>query len=86
VLDSLAKVTEWTGGGLHAQGNPAENIPSECVMVLQMQGTEYVQALPQPVGDFSCDPGYLATVPPDTPAVASAKLDADRVSTAYTGG
>ena len=86
VLDNLAKVTEWTGGGLHADGNPAKNIPSDCVMVLRMQGTEYVQVLPQPVGDFSCDPKYIATVPPETPAVADAKLDADRVSTAYTGG
>jgi ABC-type branched-subunit amino acid transport system substrate-binding protein len=86
VLDNLAKVTTWTGGGLHAEANPGQNLPPDCVMVLQMQGTTYVQALPQPVGDFECDPKFVATVPPETPSVAAAKLDADRVSTAYTTG
>ena len=86
VLDNLAKVTEWTGGGLHAQANPGKNLPPDCVMVLQMQGTKYIQALPQSEGDFECDPKFVATVPPETPAVAAAKLDANRLSTAYTTG
>lgn len=86
VLDNVSKVTKWTGGGLHAESNPGQNLPPDCVMVLQMQGLSYVQTLPQPAGEFSCDPKYVATVAPSTPSVASAKLDTDRISTAYTGG
>jgi ABC-type branched-subunit amino acid transport system substrate-binding protein len=86
VLEELAKVTSWTGGGLHAEANPAGNEPPECVVVMQMQGTSFVQALPEEQGEFSCDPKYVATVDPSVPTVASAQLGPDRVSTAYTGG
>ena len=85
VLDELAKVTSWTGGGLHAETNPAENLPPECVMVLQMKGTTFVQAMPATEGEFACDPKYVTKVE-GIPAITAAKLDADRKSTAYTGG
>jgi ABC-type branched-subunit amino acid transport system substrate-binding protein len=85
VLDELAKITSWTGGGLHAETNPAENIPPDCVMVLQMQDTKYVQAMPSTQGDFACNPAYISKVT-GIPALEAAKLDADRRSTAYTGG
>jgi ABC-type branched-subunit amino acid transport system substrate-binding protein len=84
VLDELATITAWTGGGLHAESNPAENMPPECVMVLGMDGTSFVQALPEEQGEFACDPSYVATV--DIPATAEAKLDTDRISQAYTTG
>jgi ABC-type branched-subunit amino acid transport system substrate-binding protein len=86
VLDELGKITEWTGGGLHAKTNPAENLPPDCVMVLQMQNTEYKQVLPEEQGTFACDPKYASKVSPSVEAVAAAKLNADRVSTVYTGG
>jgi ABC-type branched-subunit amino acid transport system substrate-binding protein len=82
VLDELAKIDSWTGGGLHADTNPAENLPPECVMVLQMQGTAYVQAMPEAQGEFACDPAYVTPVT-DIPAIAAAQLDADRKSTLY---
>jgi hypothetical protein len=86
VLDELAKITEWTGGGLHAEGNPSANQPPDCVMVLKMENTAYVQALPTEQGEFACDPEYRAEVSPTVQAVVDAKLGSDRVSTAYTSG
>ncbi len=85
VLDNLAKITSWTGGGLHAETNPAENIPPACVMVLRMDGTTFVQDAPSNEGEFACNPAYVQKVT-DIPAVTAAKLDADRKSTVYTGG
>jgi hypothetical protein len=84
VLDELATITTWTGGGLHARANPADNIPPNCVTVLRMDGTAFVQALPEEQGDFACDPSYVATV--DIPATAEAQLDADRISQAFASG
>ena len=86
VVENLSKVTSWTGGGLHAETNPAANEPPDCVIVMQMQGTSFVQVLPEEGGEFSCDPKYIATVDPAVPTVASAQLGPDRVSTTYTGG
>jgi ABC-type branched-subunit amino acid transport system substrate-binding protein len=86
VLDELAKVTEWDGGGLHAVANPAENLPPDCIMVLKMQGTEYVQALPAEEGTFECDPAYVSAVSPTVQAVVDAKLNDERQSTAFTSG
>jgi ABC-type branched-subunit amino acid transport system substrate-binding protein len=86
VLDQLSQVTSWTGGGLHAETNPAGNIPPECVIVVQMQATEYVQVLPAETGEFGCDPKYVAEVSPSVPAVAEAQLNEERISTAYTSG
>ena len=77
VLDELAKITSWTGGGLHAETNPAENIPPDCVMVLQMQDTTFVQAMPADQGQFACNPDYISKVT-GIPALEAAKLDADR--------
>jgi ABC-type branched-subunit amino acid transport system substrate-binding protein len=85
VLDELSKITKWTGGGLHAETNPAGNLPAQCGMVLKMDGTTWVQAAPSTLGEFSCSPDYVQSVG-DIPAVAAAKLDANRKSTVYTGG
>ncbi len=37
VMTNLKKVTSWTGGGMHAETNPAENLPSKCVMALTVK-------------------------------------------------
>jgi hypothetical protein len=86
VLEQLGQITEWTGGGLHAQTNPAENLPPDCIMVLQMQGTVYEQVLPPEEGTFECDPEYATPVSPTVQAVAEAQLDADRTSTVFAAG
>jgi ABC-type branched-subunit amino acid transport system substrate-binding protein len=85
VLNELAKIDSWTGGGLHAEANPAENIPPDCVIVLEMQDKTYVQAMPEAEGEFACDPAYISEVS-GIPAIEAAELDADRKSTAFTGG
>ncbi|MCU1380671.1 MAG: hypothetical protein JWN29_3654, partial [Acidimicrobiales bacterium] len=77
----LAKVTSWTGGGLHAETNPASNKPPECGLVLKLEGTKYVQFDPKTVGELDCSPDYVKQV---TGAVVdNAKLGPDRVSTLY---
>jgi ABC-type branched-subunit amino acid transport system substrate-binding protein len=83
VLDELAKVTSWTGGGLHAETNPAQNRPGDCSMVLKIEGTEFVQALPETEGEFACDPRYVDPVSPTLPALVEAQLGPDRVSRAF---
>ena len=55
-------------------------------MVLRMQGTTYVQDAPADTGEFFCDSQTLVKLNPDVPAVANAKLGADRVSHQYAAG
>ena len=86
VLSELAGIDSWTGGGLHAETDPAANTPPECDMVLTMEGTSFVQFLPEEEGTFECDPSFVAEVTPTLAAVAEAQLGPDRISTAYTGG
>jgi ABC-type branched-subunit amino acid transport system substrate-binding protein len=78
----LAKVTEWTGGGLHAKTNPASNKPPECGLVLKLEGAKYVQFDPKAVGELDCSPDYVKQV--TGPVVDNAKLGPDRVSTLFT--
>ncbi|MBL7496462.1 ABC transporter substrate-binding protein [Frankia sp. CNm7] len=80
MVNELSKVTEWTGGGLHAATNPGENHGPECGMLLRMKGTEYVQEFPEKVGEFDCSPSYTVKLPDDFVTV---ELTADRISTNY---
>jgi ABC-type branched-subunit amino acid transport system substrate-binding protein len=86
VLEQLATVDSWTGGGLHAETDPAANMPPQCDMVLNIQGTSFVQFLPEEQGAFECDPKFVAEVSPTISAVTEAKLGPDRISTAYAAG
>lgn len=81
VMEELGKVTKWTGGGMHAETNPAENLPPTCVMVLKMEGTKFVQAFPKERGKFDCSPDYAVKI--SGRVVDQAKLGPDRVSTAH---
>jgi ABC-type branched-subunit amino acid transport system substrate-binding protein len=82
VMQQLKDVHEWTAGGLSSPQDPGGNKPGDCglVLVLQVQGTAFVQWQPETVGEFSCDPSYLAAVTPPIDSVAGLKLDADRVA------
>ena len=64
-----AEVTEWTGGGLHAPTNPAENEGPECTIVLQVQDGEFVRYAPATVDDgeegYDCDPANVADLEGD---------------------
>jgi ABC-type branched-subunit amino acid transport system substrate-binding protein len=83
VMDELAQVTSWTGGGMHAETNPADNRPPDCVMLLELDGTEWVQAAPEEQGEFACDESSI--LPVTGRVVEQAELNDDRVSTKYGG-
>ena len=78
VMDALDKVTSWTGGGLHAETSPGDNMPPQCGLVLKLQGTTYEQWYPQQKATYDCSPSYIAKV--TGPVVDKAKLDANRVA------
>jgi ABC-type branched-subunit amino acid transport system substrate-binding protein len=81
VMEELSQVDSWTGGGLHAESNPAGNRPPECSLLLQLDGTEWVQAYPEEEGEYECSPDYAVEI--SGRVVDQAQLDADRVSTRY---
>jgi ABC-type branched-subunit amino acid transport system substrate-binding protein len=83
VLGELAKVTEWDAGGLHAPTNPGENRPPDCGVVLKLEGTTFVRVRPESPTEFECDPTYIGKV--TGPVVDKVELNADRISTKFTG-
>lgn len=82
VLDEIATIDEWTGGGLHVASNPASNMPPECGMVMKMNGDTFERWDPPQVGSFDCDPSYVQPVTGET--VDRVALGPDRVSTLFT--
>jgi ABC-type branched-subunit amino acid transport system substrate-binding protein len=78
VLDKLSKVDTWTAGGLHASGNPSTNMPTDCGLVLKLDGTKFVRAYPDGAGNFDCSPSYVAKL--SGHVVDQAHLDANRVA------
>jgi ABC-type branched-subunit amino acid transport system substrate-binding protein len=69
ILEKGGEVTEWTGGGLHAPTNPADNEGPECTIVLQVQDGEFVRYAPATVDDgeegYDCDPANVADLEGD---------------------
>jgi ABC-type branched-subunit amino acid transport system substrate-binding protein len=61
VLETAASVSEWDGGGLHAPTSPTTNEGSACVIVLRVEGGEFVRHAPDE--DYHCDPDDVVTVP-----------------------
>ena len=47
VFDEIAKIDEWTGGGLHAPTNPASNMPPDCGIVLKLEGATFERVVPR---------------------------------------
>jgi hypothetical protein len=80
-MEQLSQVDSWTGGGMHAETNPAENLPPECSMVLKLDGGEFIQVSPEEQGEFSCSPDHVQPV--SGRVVEQAQLGDDRVSTKY---
>jgi ABC-type branched-subunit amino acid transport system substrate-binding protein len=78
VMAELAKVTSWTGGGLHSEGNPAENLPATCGMVLKVSGTDFERVYPEEPGTLDCSPDYVQPV--TGPLIERSNLDANRIS------
>ena len=81
VMKELAQVTSWTGGGLHAETNPASNKPPECGVTLKLEGTKIVRFDPKEKGKLDCSPDYVVAVTGDI--VTRSKLGPDRVSTEF---
>jgi hypothetical protein len=81
VLGEIAKITEWTAGGLHAPTNPASNQPPECGITLKLEAGAFVRFKPTAEGEYDCDPSYVQPVTGEV--VDRAKLNADRISTTY---
>jgi hypothetical protein len=80
MINKLSKVTNWTGGGLNASGNPSKNLPPSCGLLMKLQGTKWVQAYPKKLGTFDCSPKYIVS---NTGSVIGTPLNAQRYSTQY---
>lgn len=62
LLDNASKVTNWTGGGLHAATNPAQNTPPDCFVLLKVATDKFVvdsAATAANNGIFNCSPGNV---------------------------
>ena len=76
VLEELAQVHEWDGGGMAGPADPGKNVPSECEVILTLEGTEWVQVLPEEEGELHCDPETIQPV--EGPIVDQLGLGPDR--------
>jgi hypothetical protein len=80
MINHLSKVTDWTGGGLNASGNPAKNIPPNCGLLMKLDGTKWVQAYPKKLGTFDCAAKY---VQPNSGSVIGTTLNSQGYATQY---
>lgn len=80
MVNQLAKVHDWTGGGLHASADPGANLPPKCGLILKLTGTAWSQFYPKEAGQFDCNDKYLLHI---SQADWGASLGSDRLSTAY---
>jgi len=78
VAGQLANVHDWTGGGLHASSDPGANLPTDCGILMKMEGTTFVRVTPEQPGTFDCNPAYATKA--SGPVLDRAKLDANRIS------
>ena len=66
MYDNLKKVTDWTGGGLHATQNPGANKPGDCFTLIKATPTGFQLAKINPNdGIYSCNPNNLYTLTGD---------------------
>jgi ABC-type branched-subunit amino acid transport system substrate-binding protein len=80
IVNYLANVHDWTGGGLHAAGDVGKNMPPQCGVLLKLTNTTWSQFYPKKAGALDCDPKYIATVPQN---LWGTKLNADRIATTF---
>ena len=72
LLAALNKITVFSSGGLIPLSNPAQNIPSNCFLLAQVQHGKIVRVAPTPSTGFYCPssagnlpaPGYQPIVRP----------------------
>ncbi|NLU84154.1 ABC transporter substrate-binding protein [Rhodococcus sp. HNM0569] len=82
MIDELASIHEWDGGGLHAVTDPGKNMPAKCGLMVALEGGEYTQAFPEKKAEFDCSDEYLIKTEPST---WGTELGPDRISTKYLG-
>ncbi len=58
IRKQVDKIGEWNGGGLHSPGNPAKNTPSQCVIVMTIDGDKFARKFPEVGGKDANDDGY----------------------------
>jgi hypothetical protein len=80
MVNKLATVTAWTGGGLSAPGNVSKNTPPQCGVLLRLQNTKYVQVVPKKLGTYQCSSKFVV---PNTGVVLGTTLNAQGYSTKY---
>jgi len=80
MIDHLAKVTNWTGGGLNAPSDPAKNLPPSCGLLMKLDYTKWVQAYPKKLGSFDCSSKYIV---PNSGTVIGATLNTQGYATEY---
>ncbi len=79
MVNELSQVTAWTGGGLHAEATPGDNLPPSCSLLMTLKGGTYEQIAPATQGEFYCADSTLET-PADSWGV---ELNEDRIATTY---
>jgi hypothetical protein len=82
MLNNLSKVKSWNGGGLHANADPADNLPPQCGLLLKLTGTTFSQFYPKAIGQFDCNPKYLFKI---SQADWGTTLNAQRLATKFLG-
>jgi hypothetical protein len=75
VMENLSAVEAWTAGGLQAPTNPGENMPTDCAMLMRLEGDTWEQVYPEARGEFSCD---KANIVPMDPAISGITIDEKR--------
>jgi hypothetical protein len=80
MINHLAKVTNWTGGGLNAPTNPSKNLPPACGILMKLDNTKWVQVYPKKLGSFDCSPKYVV---PNSGSVITTPLNAQGYATQY---
>ena len=58
VRKEVENIGEWTGGGLHSPGNPGKNTPSECVIVMTIDGDKFARKFPEVGSKDANEDGY----------------------------
>jgi hypothetical protein len=69
-LIDKAKVSSWTGGGLHAATNPGANSPSTCGLLLKVDGNKFVyddKDTKPNQGKFNCADNNVVTLTSSVP-------------------
>ncbi|MGW0838815.1 ABC transporter substrate-binding protein [Streptomyces sp. NPDC002787] len=75
MVDGLGKVHDWTAGGLQAPSDPGANKPSECALLMKLEGGAWKQIHPAKRGEFDCDP---SNVLPMDPKISGINIDGKR--------